>query len=101
MAPACLVGRPQRISRITERRFSLEHGPWTMFHLKIDYFRSGYFHFTIVPSSNPRLFSSQEYSMITSFAGLRFQVRTFVQSRVYAFGSWTVTVCRIVRESSR
>src|SRR5580765_5512217 len=48
-----------------------------------------------------RLFSSHEYSITTSFAGFRRHVRTFIQSRLYAFGSCTVTVCSIVFESFR
>src|SRR5262245_32683057 len=63
-------------------RFFSVFVPW-----QLRFYRSGYFHFTIVPSSRPRLFSSQEYSIITSLAGFSVQVRTFVQSCVYAFGS--------------
>src|SRR5262245_6098548 len=55
----------------------------------------------IVPSKRPRLFSSQEYSMITSLAGLILQVLTFIQSCVKVFGSCTVTVCWMVLESVR
>src|SRR5262245_9582238 len=51
------------------------------------YFFSGYLQRTIVPSSSPRLFSSQEYSMITSLPCFRFHVRTLVQSCVYITGS--------------